>query len=203
MNSLKAIKQKNWKSWWRTVYGRLMNESIARSRTRGSPRWMEKTMMITCSSTPNISLHESLYHPQHPWVGILHQINAKNVLQRNWIKSVWRAISRLWGILERDSCMQIRRQLGGEPPVHNKSMVKISYNIKMTTQKIRSHDDRRSATWIWSSSPTILYCSDLHETFTVFQTEVQALYYPWWSPERRRWFSNTYLRRWADKQTFW
>ena len=36
--------------------------------------------------------------------------------------------------LERDTCMQIRRrQLGGEPPVHNRSMVKISYNIKMTT----------------------------------------------------------------------
>jgi hypothetical protein len=40
-----------------------MNESIARSRTRGSPRWREKTMMITCSSKPDISLHESLYHP--------------------------------------------------------------------------------------------------------------------------------------------
>jgi hypothetical protein len=37
--------------------------------------------------------------------------------------------------------MQIRRrQLGGEPPVHSRSVVKISYNIKMTTQKIRSHD---------------------------------------------------------------
>jgi len=84
-----------------------MNESIARSRTRGSPRWREKTMMITCSNTPDISLHESLYHPQHPWVGVLHQMNAKNVFQRNWIKSVWRAISRLWGIPERDPCMQI------------------------------------------------------------------------------------------------
>jgi hypothetical protein len=54
--------------------------------------------------------------------------------------------------------MQIRRrQLGGEPPVHSRSVVKISYNIKMTTQKIRSHDDRRSATWICSSSPTMIY----------------------------------------------
>jgi hypothetical protein len=41
--------------------------------------------------------------------------------------------------------------------VHNKSVVKISYNIKMTTQKIRSHDDRRSTTWICSSSPTMIY----------------------------------------------
>ena len=135
MNSLKAIKKKNWKLWWRTVYGRLMNESIARSKNRGSLRWREKTMMITCSSTLDISLHESFYHPQHPWVGVLHQMNAKNVLQRDWIKSVWREISRLWGIPERDSCMQIRRrQLGGEPPVHSRSMVKISYNINMTTQ---------------------------------------------------------------------
>ena len=123
MNSLKAIKQRNWKSWWRTVYRRLMNESIVRSKTRGSPRWREKTMMITCSSKPDLSLHESLYHPQHPWVGVLHQINAKNFLQRNWIKSVWRAISRLWDVPERDSCMQIRRrQLGGEPPVHSRNV---------------------------------------------------------------------------------
>jgi len=128
-NSLKAIKQKNWKSWWRTVYGRLMNESIARSRTRGSLRWREETMMIDCSSTPDLSLYKSLYYPQHPWVRILHQMNAKNVLQRNWIKSIWRGISKLWGIPERYSCMQIRRrQLSGEPPVHNRSMVKISYN---------------------------------------------------------------------------
>jgi hypothetical protein len=37
-----------------------MNESIARSRTRGSPRWREKTMMITHFGKPNISLHESI-----------------------------------------------------------------------------------------------------------------------------------------------
>ena len=37
----------------------------------------------------------------------------------------------------------------------------------------RSHDDRRSATWICSSFPTMIYyCSDLHEAFTVFQTKV-------------------------------
>ena len=54
--------------------------------------------------------------------------------------------------------MQIRRrQLGGELPMHSRSVVKISYNIKMTTQKIRSHDDRRSTTWICSSSPTMIY----------------------------------------------
>ena len=95
---------------------------------------------------------------KHPWARILHQTNANNVLQRNWLKSVWRAISRLWSIPERYSCMQTRRrQLGGEPPVHSRSVVKISYNIKMTTQKIRSHDDRRSATWICSSSPTMIY----------------------------------------------
>ena len=109
MNSLKAIKQRNWKLWWRTVYGRLMNESIVRYRTRGSPRWREKTMMITRSIKLDIPLHESLYHLQYPWVWVLHQMNAKNVLQSNWTKSIWRATSRLWGIPERDPCMQMEK----------------------------------------------------------------------------------------------
>jgi len=86
MNSLKAIKQKNWKSWWRTVYGRLMNEIIARSKTRGPLRWREETMMIDCSSTLDLSLYKSLYYPQHPWVRIIHQMNAKNVLQKKLSK---------------------------------------------------------------------------------------------------------------------
>ena len=60
-----------------------MNVSIARSRTRGSPRWREKTMMINFSSKPDIPLHESLDHPQYSWVGVLHQMNEKNVLQSN------------------------------------------------------------------------------------------------------------------------
>jgi hypothetical protein len=77
-----------------------------------------------------------------------------------------------------------RRQLGGEPPVHSKSVVKISYNIKMTTQKIRSHDDRRSTTWICSSSPTMIYytvhiynkpsqCSRLQYKLYIIHDEVQ------------------------------
>jgi hypothetical protein len=33
----------------KTVYERLVNRSIARSRTKGSPRWRERTMMIACS----------------------------------------------------------------------------------------------------------------------------------------------------------
>ena len=37
-----------------------MNESIAISKTRGSPKWREKTMMITRFGKPNISLHESI-----------------------------------------------------------------------------------------------------------------------------------------------
>jgi hypothetical protein len=77
--------------------------------------------------------------------------------------------------------MQIRRrQLGGEPLVHNISVVKISYNIKMTTQKIRSHDDKNKyhMDMFQFSNYDILYCSDLHEAFIVFQTTVQALHYP-------------------------
>ena len=133
-------------------------------------------MMITCSSTLDISLHESFYHPQHPWVGVLHQINAKNVLQRNWIKSVWRAISRLWGIPERDSCMQIRRrQLGGEPPVHSRSVVKISYKDDYSEDQISWWQKKRHMDMFQFSNYDILYCSDLHEAFTVFQTTVQVL----------------------------
>jgi hypothetical protein len=81
--------------------------------------------------------------------------------------------------------MQIRRrQLGGEPPMHNRSVVKIAYNINMTTQKIRSHDDRRSITWICSSSPTMIYsivhiykkpsqCSRLQYKNYIIHDEVQ------------------------------
>jgi hypothetical protein len=31
----------------------------------------------------DIPLHKSLYHLQYPWVGVLHQMNAKTVLQNN------------------------------------------------------------------------------------------------------------------------
>ena len=41
--------------------------------------------------------------------------------------------------------------------MHSRSMVKISYNVKMTIQKIRSRDDRRSTTWICFSSPIMIY----------------------------------------------
>jgi hypothetical protein len=37
-----------------------MNESIAISRTRASPRWRENTMIITRFGKPNIYLHESI-----------------------------------------------------------------------------------------------------------------------------------------------
>jgi hypothetical protein len=57
-----------------------MNESIARSRTRGSSRWREKTTIITHSIKLDIPLNDSLYHPQYPWVGVLHHMNANTVL---------------------------------------------------------------------------------------------------------------------------
>jgi hypothetical protein len=68
--------------------------------------------------------------------------------------------------------------------VHSRSVVKISYNIKMTTQKIRCHDDRRSTTWICSSSPTMIYsivhiykkpsqCSRLQYKHYIIHDEVQ------------------------------
>jgi hypothetical protein len=43
-------------------------------------------MPIDCSSTPDLSLYKSLYHPQTPLARILHQMNAKNVLQKKLSK---------------------------------------------------------------------------------------------------------------------
>jgi hypothetical protein len=48
----------------------VMNRSIARFRTRGSPRWREKTMMTTCSRKPDIPLSELLYLLQYPWIEV-------------------------------------------------------------------------------------------------------------------------------------
>jgi hypothetical protein len=42
-----------------------------------------RRLMITCSNKSDIPLHESLSHLQYPWVGVLHQMNAKTVLQSN------------------------------------------------------------------------------------------------------------------------
>jgi hypothetical protein len=85
-------------------------------------------MMITCSSKPDLSLHESLYHLQHPLVGVLHQMNAKNVLQRLNKEHMKRNLKTLRHTEKRPLHANRRRQLGGEPPVHNRSVVKIFYN---------------------------------------------------------------------------
>jgi hypothetical protein len=34
------------------------------------PKWREKTMIIVRSSKLDIPLHEPLYCPQYPWVGV-------------------------------------------------------------------------------------------------------------------------------------
>jgi hypothetical protein len=61
-----------------------MNESIARSRTRGSPRWREKTMIARFGNS-DIPLHESLYHP---WVGVLHQDECKDCSPEQFNKNI-------------------------------------------------------------------------------------------------------------------
>jgi hypothetical protein len=72
--------------------------------------------------------------------------------------------------------MQIRiRQLGGEPSVHNRSVVKISYNIKMTEEVLLGYVP---------SSPTMIYsiiqiymkpshCSRLKYKYYIIHDEVQ------------------------------
>jgi hypothetical protein len=42
----------------------------------------------------------------------------------------------------------------------------------MITQKIRSHDDRRSATWICSSFPTMIYFIDQSDIKPLEKTNV-------------------------------
>jgi hypothetical protein len=59
------------------------------------------------------------------------------------------------------------------------------------------------------SNNDIFYWSDLHETFKEDKCYGmkyiwnQALHYLWWSSERRKRFSNTYLHRWSYKKKFW
>jgi len=128
-------------------------------------------------------------------------MNEKNVLQRNWTKSIRRENSRVWGIPERDPCMKMEEN----NLVENLQCTKeewwrfpiTRYCIKMITQKIKSHDERRSSTWICSIFPTMIY-SIVHEAFTENQCSRlkyiwnQALHYPWWSLESRKWCSSLY-----------
>ena len=131
-------------------------------------------MMITCSSTPDISLHESLYHPQHPWVRILHQMNVKNVLQRNWMKSK-----------EKSQDFEAYQE---ETPVCRQEEDNLAENLQCTAEAwwrfpIKHQDDYSVDQISWwqkkchmdmfhFSNYDILYCLDLHEAFTVFQTKV-------------------------------
>jgi hypothetical protein len=95
-----------------------MNASIARSRTRGSPRWREKTIMITSSSKPDIPLHELVYRLQYPWVGVYMQSNLKALRHTR----------------KRPLYADGRRQLGGEPPMYSRSVVKIFYNKDIVSE---------------------------------------------------------------------
>jgi hypothetical protein len=85
-------------------------------------------------------------------------MNAKNVLQKKLSKERMQSNLKTLRHTRKILLYEVKKmKLGGEPPVHSRSVVKISYNIKMTIQKIRSHDDKRSATWICSSPPTMIY----------------------------------------------
>ena len=112
-----------------------------------------------------------------------------------------------------------RRQLGGEPPMHNKSVVKTFYNRDIISRWLL----RRSGWWIANPWQDIIITEEVpHGYVLVFQQRYtlliratkknqcsrpnyiwnQALHYEW-SPERRKWFSDTYPHRWADKKTSW
>jgi hypothetical protein len=75
-------------------------------------------MIIVCSIKPDIPLHESLYCPQYPWVGVYMQRNLKALRYTR----------------KRPLYADGRRQLGGEPPMHSRSMVKTFYNIATVSE---------------------------------------------------------------------
>jgi hypothetical protein len=76
------------------MYGRLMNENIARSRTRGSPRWREKTMMIVVNQT-------YLYMSQY----IVHNIHRLEFTCRETSKALRYTRKRPLYVDGRRSCM--------------------------------------------------------------------------------------------------
>jgi hypothetical protein len=101
-----------------------MNERIERSRTGGSPRWREKNMMITHSGKPNISLHESI---SMGWSSTSNECKDYSLekLNKERMKSNLKALRHT---KKRPLYADGRRQLGGEPPMHRRSVVKIFYN---------------------------------------------------------------------------
>jgi hypothetical protein len=101
-----------------------MNEIFARSRTRGSPRWREKTMMITHFGKPNISLHESISMSQSSTSDKCKECSPEQ-LNKEYMKS---NLKTLRHTRKRPLYADRRRQLGGEPPMHDRSVVKIFYN---------------------------------------------------------------------------
>ena len=65
----------------------------------------------------------------------LHQMNAKTVLQNNWTKKrMWRNLKVLRYTRRRLLYADGRRQLGGEPPMHSRSMVKTFYNKDIVSE---------------------------------------------------------------------
>jgi hypothetical protein len=108
-----------------------MNESIARSRTRGSPRWREKTMMIAHSGKPDIPLHESLYHL---WVGVLHQDECKDCSPEKLNKERMKRNLKTSRHTRKRSLYTDGRKLDGEPPMHSRSVVKNLYNRDIVSE---------------------------------------------------------------------
>jgi hypothetical protein len=86
-------------------------------------------MMITCSSTLEISLHESLYHPQTSMSWSSTSDECKECYPEKLNKeSMKRKLKTLRHTRKIPLHADRRRQLGGEPPVHSRSVVNIFYN---------------------------------------------------------------------------
>jgi hypothetical protein len=90
--------------------------------------------MIIHSSKPDIPLHESLYHPQSiGWSSTSDECKdcSPEQLNKERMKSNLKALRHT---RKRPLYADGRRQLGGEPPMHNRSMVKTCYNRDIVSE---------------------------------------------------------------------
>jgi hypothetical protein len=81
-----------------------MNESIARSRTRGSPRWREKTMIARSVNQTYLYMSHYIIHGLEFYI----KINAKIVLHEKLNKEhMKRNLETFEAYQKEDSCIQI------------------------------------------------------------------------------------------------
>jgi hypothetical protein len=92
-------------------------------------------MMITCSSKPYIPLHESLYHPKISlgWSSTSDECKDCSLEKLNK-ERMKRNLKALRYTRKRPLYADGRRQLGGEPLMHSRSMTNTFYNRDIVSE---------------------------------------------------------------------